>query len=181
MRKNKASTAANLFRRNVIGRFLGDENARTPSDIDEFIELYSKESSIEISGLLGEDLHNIPKSYKCLDVGCGVGRMMKKLRKRGYNLVYGFDIEKALIKKAVQDNLYCVVGNAESIPYKSASFDIVICKDLLEHVIKPSEVISEIKRVLKLQGYMYLTAANGYSMNDILFRWGGGNDENNSI
>jgi len=45
----------------------------------------------------------------------------------------------------------------ERYPFKDNSFDFIFCCSLIEHVEKPEKMLSEIKRVLKPSGYLYLS------------------------
>ena len=49
-----------------------------------------------------------------------------------------------------------VIGDAHTLPFKSNTFDCVYCVAVLEHVKNPIIVISEIKRVLKLNRKVYV-------------------------
>ena len=49
-----------------------------------------------------------------------------------------------------------VVGNGERLPFKNDSFAGVIASDVLEHVNHPALLMSEISRVLKPNGRLYL-------------------------
>ena len=48
------------------------------------------------------------------------------------------------------------VGSVNEIPCGKNSFDVVIAQEVLEHVVSPSLAITEIFRVLKVGGYVYL-------------------------
>lgn len=50
-----------------------------------------------------------------------------------------------------------IIGAAACLPFKSNSFDSVLCTEVLEHVEEPGVCIKEMKRVLKDKGYMYIT------------------------
>jgi ubiquinone/menaquinone biosynthesis C-methylase UbiE len=50
-----------------------------------------------------------------------------------------------------------VVGAATFLPFKSNSFDSIMCTDVLEHIEEPGLCIREIQRVLKIGGYLYIT------------------------
>lgn len=49
-----------------------------------------------------------------------------------------------------------VVGDGQNLPFKNNLFDSIICQAVLEHVENPNQMISEIKRVLKPQGFLYI-------------------------
>ena len=46
---------------------------------------------------------------------------------------------------------------SEYIPFADKTFDTIICTEVLEHVLYPSKVIEEIRRVLNEQGYVLLS------------------------
>jgi SAM-dependent methyltransferase len=85
---------------------------------------------------------------RILDVGCGE----KPFQAYGPSLVsawVGFDVPES----STAD----VRGYAESLPFDTASFDTVVCTEVLEHVAEPARVVREIARVLKPDGYVILT------------------------
>ena len=51
-----------------------------------------------------------------------------------------------------------IIGDAHAIPAEDASFDCVMAQDVLEHLHSPQVFIQEIKRVLRPQGYVLVTA-----------------------
>ena len=55
-------------------------------------------------------------------------------------------------------------ANAENLPYQDNSFDLLICTNALDHVENREKVVTEIKRVLKPEGYFlfqtYLNVPN---------------------
>jgi len=147
----------------------------TPTNIEEFIDHYKKGRCNEVRGMMGQEIGGIPRGIRILDVGCGIGNILFALHANGFRNIYGLDIERQLVEYARKNvpNANLVVANAEHIPFSRQAFDCVVCYDLLEHVLKPKKVLAEISRVLKQGGTLYMTAANGYSVNDIVFRWGG--------
>ena len=50
-----------------------------------------------------------------------------------------------------------VTATAEALPFESESFDLVLCTEVLEHCRKPEDVLAEIARVLKPDGFLFLT------------------------
>lgn len=122
-----------------------------------------------------QDMDGIPQGIRILDVGCGIGNSLFALQAKGYSNTVGLDIERQLIEYARQmvPQAHLVVASAEQIPFRDGAFDCAICYDLLEHVLKPERVIDNISRVLSENGTIYMSVANGYSINDVVFRLGG--------
>ncbi len=93
---------------------------------------------------------------KVLDIGCGDGYL-----EEGYpDLVVGIDIEKDRIdtlKKQGLDNVR--VGDATDIPFEDESFDMVVAKNLIEHLDLEDvfTMLSEVSRVLKPGGHFVVT------------------------
>lgn len=67
-----------------------------------------------------------------------------------------------------------IVASADSLPIEDATFDCAICTQVLEHVERPSDVVREIRRVLK-PGGLALVSTHGvieYHPNpDDYWRW----------
>ena len=51
-----------------------------------------------------------------------------------------------------------VVSDIASIPCDDNSFDVLMCTEVLEHVVNPREAIKEFSRLLKIEGLLILTA-----------------------
>jgi len=118
-----------------------------------------------------EDLPKLVRIFKkakvkrVLDLGCGSGRHVVYLAKHGFE-VYGFDLSKEGIRLAKQwlkeKNLKAKlkVGDMnKKFPYRDKFFDAIICVQVLHHntARKIKKVISEIYRVLKPSGYLFVT------------------------
>src|SRR5207248_8833791 len=73
--------------------------------------------------------------------------------------------------------LRLVQGNANALPYRSASFDRAISVEMLEHVFRPDRprVLAEIARVVKPGGRIALSTPNPSSpierMKTLAVRW----------
>ncbi len=102
---------------------------------------------------------------RVLDVGCGGGYTCEFLARRGARLS-GIDrsapcIEAARSHAALAGlEIDYRVGRAEALPFAAASFDVVICVDVLEHVDRPDTTIAEIARVLAPGGTLCFDTIN---------------------
>jgi len=83
----------------------------------------------------------IPVGGRVLDVGTGDGSRVRELRKKGFDAL-GTEINKAWI-----DGDVIIFGDAEALPFKDDSFDLVMCIDTLEHLKNPLVAVSELLRV----------------------------------
>lgn len=79
-----------------------------------------------------------------LDVGCGIGDFV------GYrNGTVGVDINPATVEWCRQKGLDVQLMLPNTLPFQDVSFDSAILDNVLEHLAKPDELLSEIGRVLR--------------------------------
>jgi SAM-dependent methyltransferase len=64
--------------------------------------------------------------------------------------------------------------DATAIPVESATFDAIICTEVLEHVPEPIKVIQELARILKSGGKLILTAPLGSGLHQEPYHFYGG-------
>jgi SAM-dependent methyltransferase len=104
------------------------------------------------SGLRDAMTEFAPLLYgRLLDVGCGSKPYRSLFAVTAY---IGLDIDSELTRtRGIADYLYD--GNA--FPFADASFDSVLCNQVLEHVFNPDEFLGEMMRVLKPGGKLLLT------------------------
>ena len=88
---------------------------------------------------------------KVLDVGCGLGEFLEL-----YKNSYGIDSNKYAVDYCKSNNLRCFVGSAYKIPFRSSSFDVVLCSHLIEHLKRPEIALKEFRRVLKPSGKLII-------------------------
>lgn len=105
-----------------------------------------------MSRLLENSIQYFPEKEDLfvLDVGCG-SKPYLPLFQQISSLYVGIDLEKCAAKNVD------VVSSAEKIPFGDSLFNLVLCIQVLEHLDSPSEVISEIHRVLRTDGILLLS------------------------
>ena len=100
-----------------------------------------------------------------LDLGCAGGFMAEAMARRGAN-VTGIDpaaeAVEAARRHARESGLRIAydVGVGETLPYDAASFDAVVCVDVLEHVSDLSIVLAQVARVLRPGGVFLFDTIN---------------------
>lgn len=103
------------------------------------------------------------RNVNILDVGCGYGRISKKIiNDYPETKVKGLDISKNYVKiynSNFNPKARAYNGSAEKLPFKDSSFDVVLIIATLMYVLddqKQNKVLSEISRVLKRDGIVLL-------------------------
>jgi ubiquinone/menaquinone biosynthesis C-methylase UbiE len=90
------------------------------------------------------------KSWKFLDVGCGMGGLVLALRKKGYKS-FGLEISDFCLNNSPAKK-WIIRGNILNLPFKKESFEVVTCFGVLEYLSKKEIEIAldELKRVTKI-------------------------------
>ena len=115
--------------------------------------------------VLIDEQNREPRRVKALDVGCGGGLLAEEFARLGCQVTGVDPSEPSLItarKHAQQSGLEIAYqsGVGEQIPFPDASFDLVICCDVLEHVNDVTRVVQEIARVLTTGGIFFFDTLN---------------------
>lgn len=106
-------------------------------------------------------LIKICKPVKILDVGCGEGETIVKLKqsKIGKSLEGVDNSANALrIGRKIYPGINIKTGDIYNLPYKDNSFDVVVCTEVLEHLDNPQKALLELRRVSNK--YMLLSVPN---------------------
>ncbi|MEM3714970.1 MAG: class I SAM-dependent methyltransferase [Nitrososphaeria archaeon] len=82
--------------------------------------------------------------------------------------VIGVDISRKMMrlaleiakKKNLKSKVSYVVCDAENLPFRDTSFDLILCYDLLEHLPNPSLCIKEFGRTLLKDGHVIIYTLN---------------------
>ena len=87
-----------------------------------------------------------------MDLGCGEGEMVRRLRELGYE-AHGCDFPgEYSLMHSIGDWVSLIETAPYRLPYPDASFDVVVSTQVLEHVANNEDFIREIQRVLKPDG-----------------------------
>lgn len=96
-----------------------------------------------------------------LDVGCGEGFTLARLSKEKIGKEFeGIEYDEGAITlgKKLYPRLKITKGDIYDLPYKSNSFDLVVCTEVLEHLENPKKAYRELVRVSKK--YILLSVPN---------------------
>jgi SAM-dependent methyltransferase len=101
----------------------------------------------ELSRLEAFLLSNQVEVESAIDVGCGDGKVTKKLRDLlGLRVIYGLDLNKRLLERARKRGIHTIQGDMESIRIQK-KFDIVISYGSLHHARDTKLFIGNLKGI----------------------------------
>jgi 2-polyprenyl-3-methyl-5-hydroxy-6-metoxy-1,4-benzoquinol methylase len=100
-----------------------------------------------------------------LDAGCGDGRYFHVIATDPpTERLAGCDISERILatarETAAQVGLSpeLVRANVEALPFEDAAFDLVLCTQVLEHLLSPADGVRELARALRPGGVLLLSA-----------------------
>jgi SAM-dependent methyltransferase len=111
----------------------------------------------------------IKTGSKILDVGCGSGAFLYKMKKCGMD-TYGVEPSKDGCKAAQKIGLDVKCGFIENHKFPSNHFDVITLNHVFEHVYDPVATINELKRILKKNGRIIMAFPNSDSIQFRIFR-----------
>jgi 2-polyprenyl-6-hydroxyphenyl methylase / 3-demethylubiquinone-9 3-methyltransferase len=104
---------------------------------------------------------------RVLDVGCGGGILSDAMARRGAN-VLGIDLASKPLKVA---QLHAMEARTPTVEYREvaaealaaeqpASFDVLTCMEMLEHVPDPSSIVAACATLVKPGGWLFFSTLN---------------------
>jgi len=106
-----------------------------------------------------ESLMTGEKGARVLDVGCGVGQVVHRLKEAGYE-AHGVDVSEPNIQRAKSVASNCQIYDGKRLPFESGFFSGVGALNVLEHVEEPEKFIVELVRVVNRGGKIVLSSPN---------------------
>lgn len=120
----------------------------------------------------GEEIRRTSKLYtldcvpatgaplEVLDVGCGTGHNSQVMAAKGHRLT-GVDISEHAIERYRANGFDGRAMDIESgLEFPDASFDLVFCSEVIEHLVRPERLAAEVYRVLRPGGRLVLSTPN---------------------
>lgn len=117
-------------------------------------------------GTLGELELELAKNPEVLDLGCGTGWLTSRMAESGAQSVVGVDVDSgaiATLNSCAGPKEKGICASSDALPFADASFDLVVAKDLLEHMPNPARTVDEIYRVLRVGGALYISTPSPMS------------------
>jgi SAM-dependent methyltransferase len=98
----------------------------------------------------------LPSPARVLDAGCGSGRTLQELV--SYGEVQGIELNSDAAQMARERGHGRVeVGRLEALPWPDATFDLITCLDVIEHVPDDRRALRELRRVGRPGAWLLVT------------------------
>ncbi|MDP2939196.1 MAG: methyltransferase domain-containing protein [Candidatus Omnitrophota bacterium] len=124
--------------------------------------------------IISDDIY--PKTI--LDIGTGTGFFMQKLSKHFHNSqIVGFDFAFGMTKLAREKKLDVLQADAEFLPFKDESFDLIVSNLVFHWVYNLDNALNEVCRVLKEKGRFYFNLSGNQTLKEMRFCF----EKNNSL
>lgn len=101
-----------------------------------------------------------PKNSTILDFGCGEGRYIEEFLKVNPYKIIGTDISSYAINRAKKNfpkGKFHVVSGDDRVPLNDKSVDFILAADVIEHIFDTPNFVSEMNRVLKKGGKIFIS------------------------
>ena len=126
-----------------------DSHFHTQSMLQRGMDVFSIYDGLFESGFAGG-----------IDIGCGPGAFLCAVHEQFPGIRLGaLDLSEEMIKETAErlgSSVNAVAGDAEDMPLKSGSYDIVTCNMSLHHHPHPVKSLGEMHRILTGGGYLLL-------------------------
>jgi 2-polyprenyl-3-methyl-5-hydroxy-6-metoxy-1,4-benzoquinol methylase len=144
---------SNIFGKDYLQYEIENENA--------FLKL--QQLALEDAGFFKLEkklmLNTLNEKPSVLDIGCATGSLLALLRDRGW-CATGVEISPCAEYARNEKKLDVRSIPLEENNFKQSSFDIILASHLIEHLNDPRLFLKETHRVLKSNGYIFITTPN---------------------
>lgn len=134
----------------------------------------SEEIDSVVSRPLVELIQSLDANSLVLDIGCGPGRVLGFLKRRGIRCI-GLDRSRVSLGLAIKRyDRPGAVGDNLRLPFADETADVVISDGVIHHTEDPLAAFTENFRILKPGGRMYLAVYKPDGRYPMLYKFPGG-------
>lgn len=112
----------------------------------------SKKTHETVKNLIRDD-----NSIKIVDIPCGSGAFISRLKDSGFIDILAIDIENIL---EIEHKDFIKGDMNAALPIDDNSIDVVVCIDGIEHIKRQFDFVKEVNRILKVGGELIISTPN---------------------
>ncbi len=161
-----------------LRRFVENSLLATRFGYHELASTFFHKLSGQIFSLIGQVREKVELGIMCLkgqnrgkllDIGCGTGIFLAKMRELGWEVV-GVEPDSEAVKVARNYfGLNVYQGRLEEQNFQENNFDAITMNHVIEHLHDPISTLKECYRILKPSGRLVITTLNTLSLGALLF------------
>jgi 2-polyprenyl-3-methyl-5-hydroxy-6-metoxy-1,4-benzoquinol methylase len=106
---------------------------------------------------------SVARGRRVLDAGCGFGYGAQTMELAGAKSVDAIDANANVIEDARRIHGGIVrfeVGDVRDLPYNDGAFDLIVCFEVIEHMVEHDVLLDEFRRVLAPDGIIFISSPN---------------------
>jgi len=136
---------------------------------DQYIdEIQAETEDNYFTPVLEEAFEIMPEPASICDVGCGNGVFSAAIKQSATCRLVGVDGSSYALEQARTrgfDELQIIDDFSSSrLPFEDGSFDLVLNKDVLEHLLHPEHLVGEMARILRSGGHALIHVPNHFPL-----------------
>lgn len=132
------------------------ERAKTPWQVEIFRHSIKRREQVQL--IVQHVEASTPPHSRVLELGCGNGLVSHLLASAGHATV-SMDIDADQVRDAARllPGRLVLRGDGTRLPFHAGTFDAVVCSEVIEHIHARTDLLREIRRVLRPGGTLVLT------------------------
>lgn len=99
---------------------------------------------------------------RVLDAGCGDGQVLASFARESD--LHGIDFSPAMAARAARRGLVPVCGDLTRLPFRDASFDVVMCAEALTCLPRPADAVPGLAALVRPGGRLAISGLNRRSL-----------------
>ena len=111
----------------------------------------------------------VPKGVRVLDIGCGFGETLGFHKGRNCE-VFGVEADENVIKVKNKFGFNIHIGTFTENLYPKGYFDYITMDQVIEHMVDPLRIFTEISRILKPKGKLIISTPNSNGIEAKFFK-----------
>lgn len=134
------------------------------TDKERYFKMQTENAAKSIIPFIEQEF-SITKGMKVLEIGCAEGGVLKAFIDKGCK-GYGVELSPSRLKKAtsflekevVSGNAVLINKNIYDVDFQEemkGEFDIIILKDVIEHIFDQDKLLDKLRTFLKLDGFIF--------------------------